>query len=213
VTAYIVVDSDPSKVDVAGYTFGDVLAADATGTLQPVAIGTDTDVLTADSTEAESVEWAPAGAGSSYQPVMRQAYITTGNVTIPNTGGTWTALAGFELSIPAAVGDYVDIGASFFLRPDGGTPFMDIGVIVGSSIVRAMSSGTATPAVEGMPAWYPTLTFRTNPAPMGFTVTAPDLDGGNIRWAIITNGNGVGLLFASVAGPFYWRSFNWKVVG
>lgn len=245
-TAYIIVDSDPSKVDVGGYTKGDVLAANAAGNLTPVPIGTNTEVLTADSAETEGVEWAPSAGGGGVtsfngrtgvvvpaagdyavadvtgltaqlaakqaQVAIRQAYITTGNVVIPNTAGVWTALPGFELQIPAAVGDYVDIGASFFVNPNGGTPFMDIGVLVGSSIVRAMSSGTATPAVEGMPGWYPTTSFRTNPAPMGFTVTAPDLDGGNIRWAIITNGNGVGNIFASAAGPFYWRSVNWKVV-
>ncbi len=211
-TAYIIVDSDPSKVDVSGYTFGDILAADNTGTLQAVPIGTDTEVLTADSGEAESVAWDPAGGGSSYQPVMRQAYIKTGNVTLPNTGGVWAALAGFTLSIPAAVGDYVDIGASFFMLPTAGN-FIDVGVLVGGSFVRFMSSGTATPAVEGMPAWYPETNFRTSFSPMGFTVTSGDLDGGNVVWAMASLSAGSGTLFASTNGPFYWRSFNWKVVG
>jgi hypothetical protein len=282
--ATIYIGGDPSKVDVGGYTKGDVLAANAAGNLTAVPVGTNTEVLTADSADAEGVDWAAGGAGGTPSNTvvaetsfgqastagvgtdysrgdhthgtpaapsvpsasgtvaaqtgwgaastagaaatfsrgdhthgtpnirMRQAYIKTGNVTFPNTAAAWLPLAGFELSIPAAVGDYVEIGAEFFIDPASTTPFTDIGVIVGSTIVRFMSSGTGTAAVEGMPGFYPTASFRTVFSPMGFVVTAPDLDGGNVRWVVATNSAGTGTLFASTAGPFYWRTFNWGAV-
>lgn len=241
--AVIYIDGDPSKVDVGGYTKGDVLAANAAGNLTPVPVGTNTEVLTADSADAEGVDWAAgagvspantvvaeatwgaasaAGASALYSRGdhthgtpnirMRQAYIKTGNVTLPNTLGVWLPLAGFELVIPAAVGDYVEIGTEFFLNPPGGSGFLDVGVIVGASVVRYMSSGTGTPAIEGMPGWYPTVSFRTVFSPMGFVVTAPDLDGGNVRWVMASLSDGTGTLFASNNGPFYWRSFNWGPV-
>jgi hypothetical protein len=62
-SAFIFAGGDPSKVDVSGYTKGDLLAADATGTLQPVAVGPDTDVLTADSAATEGVDWQAGGGG------------------------------------------------------------------------------------------------------------------------------------------------------
>lgn len=318
--AQMVLDGDPDKVDVSGYTKGDVLAADTTGTLTPVPVGADTEVFTANSADAEGVEWAASSGGSgtpsntvvtettfgqasaagastdysrgdhthgtpaaptvptaggsvvtetSYsqastagvaatysrsdhthgtvalptptaiglgnvdntsdankpistatqtalnakQPklVMRQAYIKTGNVTLPNTAAAWLPLAGFELQMPAVVGDYVDISTEFFMLPNTGS-FLDIAVIVGTTLVRYMSSGTGTPAVEGLPGYYPDLAFRTNASSMGFTVTAPDLDGANVRWVMVSNSNGLGTLFASTNGPFYWRSLNMGAV-
>lgn len=282
--AIIYIDGDPSKVDVGGYTKGDVLAANAAGNLTAVPVGTNTEVLTADSADAEGVDWAAGGAGGTPSNTvvaetafgqastagvgtdysrgdhthgtpaapsvpsasgtvvagtawgtssaagaaatfsrgdhahgspnirMRQAYIKTGNVTLPNTVGAWAALSGFELAIPAAVGDYVEIGTEFFFNPPGGSGFLDVGVIVGSTIVRYMSSGTGTPAIEGMPGWYPTVSFRTVFSPMGFVVTAPDLDAGNVRWVMASLSDGTGTLFASNNGPFYWRTFNWGAV-
>lgn len=242
-SATIYFDGDPSKVDVGGYTKGDVLAANAAGNLTAVPVGANTEILTANSADAEGVDWDPSAGGTPSGTVvaeatwgaastagaavpysrgdhthgtpnirMRQAYIKTGNVTLPNTAAAWLPLSGFELQIPAAVGDYVDIGTEFFLNPPGGSGFLDVAVIVGSTLVRFMSSGTGTPAIEGMPGWYPTVSFRTVFSPMGFVVTAPDLDGGNVRWVMASLSDGTGTLFASTNGPFYWRSFNWGAV-
>jgi hypothetical protein len=66
--AFIFAGGDPSKVDVSGYTKGDVLAADTTGTLQPVTVGPDGDVLTADSISADGVDWQPGGGGGGASP-------------------------------------------------------------------------------------------------------------------------------------------------
>jgi hypothetical protein len=67
-SAQIFAGGDPSKVDVAGYAKGDILAADATGVLEPVAVGTDGFVLTADSPANEGVDWQAGGGGGGGTP-------------------------------------------------------------------------------------------------------------------------------------------------
>lgn len=51
---------DPRKLNRTGYAKGDVVAANATGTLTPIPVGADTEVLTAESVDAEGVDWQPA---------------------------------------------------------------------------------------------------------------------------------------------------------
>lgn len=66
--ATIVVGGDPNKLDVAGYTYGDIIAADVTGTLEPVTVGADGFVLTADSVAPEGVDWQAGGGGGGGTP-------------------------------------------------------------------------------------------------------------------------------------------------
>lgn len=67
-SATIFIGGDPSKLDATGYTFGDIIAADVAGDLQPVAVGPDGDVLTADSVALEGVDWQPGGGGGGGTP-------------------------------------------------------------------------------------------------------------------------------------------------
>lgn len=141
--------------------------------------------------------------------VVRQAWITSGDANpLPNTAGIWSPLAGYELSIPAAVGDYVDIGFSG-LRNGNANSLVDIGVLVGPAIVRYLASGSATPGFEGDPAWYPPSGgLIGHPDARGFTVAGGDRDGGNVRFAIVAKSNGTGRLYSSADYPFYWRARN-----
>lgn len=67
-TAQMILGGDPNKLDVAGYAKGDVLAADATGILEPVTVGVDGTVLTADTVAPEGVDWQAGGGGGSGTP-------------------------------------------------------------------------------------------------------------------------------------------------
>lgn len=186
---------------------GDLLAATADNTLARVGVGANGTVLTADSTAAAGVKWAAAAGGGSTVKI-RDAYLTApGNVTLPNTGGAWQALSGFELQLPAAVGDSVEIGVHA-MRNTASSAFLDIAVIVGTGIVRYLATGTSSPASEGDPGWYNTTGFPGSTAPRGFVVTSGDLDSGNVRFIVAVRAAGSGTLYASAAYPFYWRARN-----
>lgn len=76
--AVLYTGGDPSKLDVAGYTQGDVPAADAAGTLQPVPIGTPGSVLTVNAAQPELLDYEPGGGGGGGTPsnsvVTEQAF-------------------------------------------------------------------------------------------------------------------------------------------
>ncbi|MDF2969378.1 MAG: hypothetical protein K0Q93_3156 [Nocardioidaceae bacterium] len=142
--------------------------------------------------------------------VVRQAYITSGNTTLPDTAGAWQILSGFLLAIPASVGDYVELGAHG-MRNNTETGFLDVAVVSGASIVRYLATGTSSPAVEGDPGWYPTgpaAPFPNQAAPRGFTVAEGDLNSGVVTFAVVAKATGAGTLYASSDFPFYWQAKN-----
>jgi hypothetical protein len=146
--------------------------------------------------------------------IVRTARITTGNVSpLPNTAGGWQALSGFTLSLPAAVGDWVELGLQA-MRSDASNAFVDVAVKVGSSLVRYLGSGTSTPLVEGDPAWYPdpAAEYLSQSVARGFTVTADDLDGTNVVFVVAVKANGTGVFYASSDFPFYWCAKNFGSV-
>lgn len=192
-------------------TFSDVGAAPTVHThsvSQVVGLQTDLDDLDTRITELED---APPSGGSTI--TVRQAYVKTGNVNpLPNTGGQYAPVAGFVLSVPAAIGDYVELGLHG-MRNVANNVFLDAAVITGASTIkRFLSTGTATGPLEGDPGWYLANSFINQSAPRGFTVTSDDLDGSNVRFAIVCNGNGTGILYASTDYPFYWQAKNLGVV-
>lgn len=150
---------------------------------------------------------------SIYAPknITRRAYITTGSITPPDTSGAWQAISGFEIDLPAVAGDEVEIAYNAMSQSSNATHY-DIAVkTAGSGIVRYLATGTATPATEGDPGWYPNAisTFLPHPSPKGFTVASSDIDGGNVRFVLVTKSNATGLLYAEAAYPFYWQARNY----
>lgn len=157
---------------------------------------------------------AVTAAIAAARPKVRYERITSGNVTpLPNTSGSF-ALPGqpnglpldFVLSIPAAVGDWVEISIHG-MKGDNTQSFFDAAVRVGSTAVRWMSTGTSTPAVEGDPGWYPP-PFNTITSSRGFVVEAGDLDGSDVVFVLGNKSANAGTLYASATFPFYWQVKN-----
>jgi len=108
--------------------------------------------------------------------------VTTGDITLPNTGGVWTSV-GLTLSIPAAVGDWVEVSVSA-LKTRTANVDMDIAVSVSGSLVWFASSGGAVPSVDGLPDWYWDGAFLVRPAPAMLQVEAGHISGGTVTLAI-----------------------------
>lgn len=153
----------------------------------------------------------PPGASSIH--TTPYTYVTTGTVPLPNTGGSWAVLnqldgvTPFELDIAAAVNDRVMICYSGVGTT--GNP-VDIGVVVGSTIKRFLATGSVTPASDGDVGFYHGAPLLPSVSGMrGFTVTANDLDGGKVRFCIVTAGNAAsGTFIATANDTFSWIAFN-----
>lgn len=187
------------------------------GTRQEVNLiqGSNITLTSADNAGANRVDVTIAAA-TPLPPIVRSAYITSGDVSLSNSIGAWQVLPGFELQLPAAVGEWVELATSFMWAPSSSSAFLDFGVIVGSTVVRYLSSGTSTPAVEGDPALYifPSSYRTSGIGGSGFTVTSGDLDSGNIRFVLnYKTTAAAGIVHASTNWPFRWRGVNMRVVG
>lgn len=153
---------------------------------------------------------AGSGGGSgSPQLVVRQAWITDGSgATLPDTAGAWAVVTGFSLSIPAAAGDWVELGVHA-MRSATATASLDIAVVVAGSIVRYLATGTSTPALEGDPGWYLSNSFVGQSAARGFTVISGDLDAGSVVFKLVAKTSAAaGTVHASSNYPFYWVAKN-----
>lgn len=190
-------------------TKGDLFVATGPATLVRVGVGTDGQALLADSSQATGVKWGAAGAA---RVVVRQAWITDqGRITLPNTAAAWLALAGFPtLTIPAAVGDYIDVTAQGLKNPAAAK--IDVAVLAGGVPVRYMTSGSSTPGFDGDAGWQSPAPFLGRPSSHGFTVGSGDLTGGTVVFCVAINDSGSGTLDASANYPWFWRATNFGPV-
>jgi hypothetical protein len=132
--------------------------------------------------------------------------VTDGDITLPNTSGSWGLLTGIpELAIDASEGDWVEVTVSA-LRSSVATGWLDVAVVTGATptVARYLATRTSTPPAEGDPSFYPASAFITSSGPRGFFVEAGDLDSGQVRLRVAVDADGSGTLYASTTYPFYW---------
>lgn len=194
-------------------TKGDLYVATASATVARVGVGTNGQVLTADSTQTAGVKWAAASGGGSSM-VVKRGVVTSGDVS-PAADGAWTFWsAAPQITLAAAVGDYISVEAcDFMLDPTNSGTFFDWAVIVSSAPVRCMSTQTSTPAIEGSPAFYiQPSTYRGFGPVFEFVAASGDISGGNITVGWVHKGTATGTLFASTNYPYRWRAINYGAV-
>lgn len=156
---------------------------------------------------------ATGPAGPSLPIKVKDRWFTSGNVNMNTGTSAWGILPGApSISIPAVVGDYVELSVGHAMRQldAGGNTFLDLAVVVAGVIKRYMSTNTATPAGEGDPAMYHS-NFPARSGSRGFPVTSDDLDSGAVVWAwAVRNISGAScLLLASAANPMHIRAINY----
>lgn len=193
-------------------TKGDLYVATASATVARLGVGSNGQVLTADSGEATGAKWATPSGGGGSTLVVKRAIVTSGNITPQNTGGSWAVLTGGPtLTIAAAVGDYLAVEIMGALNQSNAATFLDLAVIVGGSPVRYGSNGTGTPSAEGAAEFYPDVTFKYYGGGFDFVAESGDLSGGNVTVGFAVKSTGSGTLFAN-AYPFRWRIINYGAV-
>lgn len=140
---------------------------------------------------------------------IREAHVTTGNVT-PQASGSFAVLTGGpQIAVPAQAGDFVEIEPSAQILNNG--TFFDLCVVVTGVPARFASLGGASAAPEGDPSMYNQPgTFRTTGTKWGFTAAAGDIENGNVTFAFAVKGNGTGTLYASADPPFRWTARRYR---
>lgn len=154
---------------------------------------------------------SPIGGGGSVG--FTNAWLTTGDLTLADTVGVWTLVAGGpSIAIAAAVGDIVSLHYKGLIHANSSE--LDIVVVDGSdNIVRASSSGSTAHGFEGDPSIAPTssdASFRHPGLPFSFVATAGDIASGLVTFKFATRRNGgvAGTLYASSNYPLYWEAWN-----
>ncbi len=188
-------------------TKGDLYVATASATVARLGVGSNGQVLTADSGEATGAKWAtPAGGGSTL--VVKRAVVSSGDITPQNTSSAWQALTGGPtLVIPAAVGDYLSAEISGLIMTKDAATFYDLAVLNGASLARFGSSGTGTPTTEGDPSLNHDTNFPRTGTVFDFVAEAGDINGGNITICFAVKSGGAGAVRAAFY-PFRWRVLN-----
>lgn len=150
----------------------------------------------------------PAAPAAARTVTFARARVTSGDITLPDTSAAWALLSTGsipELTVAATVGDVVEISLHCLTSATSNNYFDVVNVSGGGpTIVRYMATATSTPALEGNPAYYPSLAPIT--AVQSFTTVSGDIDGGNVRFRIATLSAGARTLFASTNYPFYWQA-------
>lgn len=176
---------------------GDLITGDAPGSATIRSVGSDGQVLTADSAQLSGLSWttpAPELAG----------YDTTGKLTQTfgpgDTSGVWTVVgSAWQLTVPASVGDILVMNPSVIANV-GSDAEMDVCSVVSGVPARYYSSGTATQAPNGHGGLYMGTSYNRRLAPVQWQVSALDIQAGTVTLAYMYR-SGPGVTWGSAVYP------------
>ncbi len=167
-------------------TKGDLYVATASATVARQAVGTNGQVLTADSTQTNGLKWATPASGSSI------AFKDSGFISVGSSGsdgytsapGNGTAV-GSNLTIPAVAGDVLEITLNAMRDTAGGELIIDAATIVSAAVNRWASSGTSTRRTGGYGANYvQSGRYAGLAMPIWHAVNADDIATGNVTISV-----------------------------
>jgi len=133
---------------------GSLLVGDGTTDPVALAVGTNTHVLTADSTEASGVKWAAAGGGTDTVVVMgssiNQGAAASTNNYLPVGGGRFTTTVGNDVGVVGVSGTVIDCYAHVDTPPGAGDTWTVTWVLEGSdqSMSCTISGAAATDCTD-----------------------------------------------------------------
>lgn len=171
-SATLYIGGDPDKVDVSGYVKGDILAANAAGTLTAFPIGANTEVLTVDPADPESIDWQPSGGignvnGVTFNSIAAPAYTNgllfydaapeANTLTFYNSESEIETHLGRELLVPVRNTTGVTITPGQALRVTGnhpGTALPTVGLAQANTLAGSACIGIAAHSIENNTTGY-----------------------------------------------------------
>jgi hypothetical protein len=175
---------------------GDIYVATASGVVTRLAVGSNNQVLTADSAQATGLKWADAAGGGTSTPPTDSGFISAGasgtdGYTSASGNGTQV---GDTYAIDASAGDLLEVTLNAMRNNAGGELRIDaVTIVAGGTLNRWFSSGTTTKRPGGMGGGYlETGRFTSTAAPHWHTVNADDIVGGQVTVSVraITDSGG-----------------------
>jgi hypothetical protein len=155
---------------------GDLLAATAPDTVARLAVGSNGQVLTADSAQAVGVKWAPATGGAL--KIATSGFVTSGNVTVTTS---FTQI-GPELTVAAVTGDILVVDIEVLLANSSPDVQFDASTRVSGADANWWSTGTSSSRNPGgVGSWYVQgARFDSPHGSARYTVQAGDIVAGNV---------------------------------
>jgi hypothetical protein len=142
---------------------------------------------------------------------FKTARRTSGDITLNNT--SWTDLdTGLDLTLPAAVGDVIEAQPNGKYGIQNTFVFLDAVTVVAGSPVTSFSSGTGTPASEGVTGWEGPVGAEENTfgPPISIPLASGDLSAGTVtvRLRYRNNDATTRVFKANTNAGFYWKLTN-----
>ena len=143
-------------------------------------MGSDTQVLTADSTQTTGLKWAAASSSSN---VVTAAFSRRNGADYSLNSTTFAAVdsTNLNLTVAAATSDILELCFAARYGAETVNAFMDVATIVSGSTTNWVSGGTGNSADFGIGGWLLLSSVQgTVGGSVMYTVQAGDVSGGNV---------------------------------